>query len=127
MKYLDDRIINATIPNHTMVPNNVLEKLLVDKEKDTVLLKRAYLTLCSGGIVFILALIYFYRTHKKMKEENGEIKNYFETMVPLVSAKLNQQPDGKSTTTNGTGEQTKVIAELNTQPEPNSNSESRQP
>ena len=130
MKYLDNRILNASIPNHTLVPNEVLEKFLEDQARDKVLIKRATIALCVGGFAFGLAWIYFFITHKKMKKENGEIKNYFETMLPLVSnitAKLNHQTDGQSTTTDGKSEPAKVTAELNAQHEPNASSESRQP
>ena len=129
MKYLDNRILNASIPNHTLVPNEVLEKFLEDQARDKVLIKRATIALCVGGFAFGLAWIYFFITHKKMKKENGEIKNYFETMLPLISnftAKLNHQTDRKSTT-DGKGEPIKVTAELNAQQESNVNSESVKP
>ena len=118
MKYLDGQIIDATIPNHTLVPDGVLQKCILNNEKDKVLLKRACLVMFSGSLVLIVALIYFYRKHEKMEKENSEIKKYFETMVPLgsnITGKLNYNPDGKSTTAKVADEQPKVPSEIASQ------------
>ena len=119
MSYIDERILEATVPNHMMVPKDILEQLVLDKEQNEKYLRWGMIALGTGSVLFILWLVYLHNQNEKRASENVEIEDHLTFLIPQVSniiQKINTIENGKLSRADAGSEGTKNEIESDVQP-----------